>query len=92
MKSKIISIHYGHNATVGYCEDGIMKCVLSEERLIRIKNATGFPYATLEFIVNTFLNGDINKIDKIVLNDETLWGFSYIKKTDLNHRHTLIII
>ena len=36
--SKFISIHYGHNATVAYSNNGEILSIISEERISRIKN------------------------------------------------------
>jgi len=76
---KILSIHYGHNATVALSIDGEMKCVLSEERICRIKNATGFPYAALKYIAETYLQGDIARCDQLVINDELLMSYEYLE-------------
>jgi predicted NodU family carbamoyl transferase len=54
--------------------DGKIECVLSEERLIRLKNAQGFPFEALQYVVNKYLNGDKTKITKVVLNDIDLTG------------------
>ena len=37
-----ISIHCGHNATVGLSINGKLVSVISEERITRIKNFEGF--------------------------------------------------
>ena len=70
MKNNIvIAIHYGHTATAGISINGKIECVLSEERICRLKNARGFPYQALQYITDTYLNGDINLADKIVVSD-----------------------
>lgn len=74
MDKIVLSIHYGHNATVGISINGKVECVLSEERLTRIKNATGFPFKALDYIVSRYLSGDKSKISKVVLNDYELAG------------------
>ncbi len=88
--NNVISIHYGHNATVALSMDGEVKCVISEERLNRIKNAVGFPFKAFEYVVNTYLDGDKNQISKVVLNDKELvgvqslecWGYEPHRNTD----------
>ena len=81
MKSSntVLSIHYGHNATVGLIKDGKIVCLISEERLSRIKNATGFPVLAYKHVVEKYLDDNPNSIDLLVINDELLWGFDYLK-------------
>ena len=76
----ILSVYYGHNATVGLSINSRMVCVLSEERLVRIKNATGFPYQALKYVTQTYLNGELSKVDKVILNDERLYGYQYLQR------------
>jgi len=73
---KIISIHYGHNASVAYLQDGEVKFCVSEERFNRIKNSTGFPKKALEFILHNY-QGDI---DYYILTQRLPWGINYLKK------------
>lgn len=68
---KIISIHYGHNATVGLAIDGFLVCLIHEERILREKNYTGFPVTALRFVIKKYLNNDLNDADKIVFIDKT---------------------
>ena len=65
----IIGIHYGHNCTLGFSRNGIVVSLLGEERLCRIKNATGFPFQALNEIVNLYLNGNHAEIDLITTSD-----------------------
>lgn len=74
----ILSVYYGHNATVGLARNGEIVCLLSEERINRKKNSTGFPFQSLDFIVNKYLDGDPKKITKVVINEESLLGFRYL--------------
>ena len=39
---KILSIHYGHNSSIAYTENGKILNILSEERFTRIKNHWDF--------------------------------------------------
>ena len=52
--SKFISIHYGHNATVAYSNNGEILSIISEERISRIKNHTGFPEKVKFYIKKVF--------------------------------------
>ncbi|MDB2545911.1 hypothetical protein N9X42_04785 [Candidatus Pelagibacter bacterium] len=68
---KILSIHYGHNASIAYTDNGKIINILSEERFSRIKNHWGFPENSLEFIKKNYLDNDLSNIDKIVIIDKT---------------------
>ena len=75
-----LSIHYGHNATVGLSIDGEVVCLLSEERLNRLKNSTGFPFEALRFVRDTWLGGSFDAVDAVVLNDALLYGYEYLER------------
>ena len=75
-----LSIHYGHNATVGLSIDGEVVCLLSEERVNRLKNSTGFPYRALEHVRDRWLDGSFDGLDAVVLNDELLYGYAYLER------------
>jgi len=83
LQKAILSIGYGHNATVGLSLDGKVVCLLSEERPSRIKNAEGFPSKSMNYILDTYLEGDINNVAKVVINEEYLFGLSHLKKYGL---------
>lgn len=71
----IISIHFGHNATVALLEDGkITECV-SEERFNRIKNSTGFPEKSLEYIQSKARK----TADYYVFTQKYPWGYNFLK-------------
>ena len=75
-----LAIHIGHNATVALSINGKIVSVISEERITRIKNFTGFPNKSIEFIKQKFLNNDLSKINKFVFIDKTGQALNYIKK------------
>ena len=75
-----LSIHYGHNATVGLSVDGEVVCLLSEERVNRLKNSTGFPYAALAHVRDHYLGGSFASVEAVVLNDELLYGYEYLER------------
>ena len=50
MNEYIIGISCGHNSTVAVAKKGKIIFCQSEERLNRIKNSTGFPKKTLEYV------------------------------------------
>lgn len=62
---KLISIHDGHNASVAFMENGEVIFAIQEERLLRIKNAGGFPHKSLEYGLNK-LKWEINEIEKFI--------------------------
>jgi carbamoyltransferase len=75
---KAIAIHYGHNCTVGFSIDGEILCLLSEERLCRKKNATGYPFQALQYVIDNYLEGDINNVDKVAIVDGSGLGAAYL--------------
>lgn len=71
----IISIHFGHNATVALLENGkITECV-SEERFNRIKNSAGFPHKSLEYIKSK----STKTADYYVFTQKYPWGYNFLK-------------
>ena len=51
----IIGIHDGHNASVALFQNGKITYAVSEERILRKKNAGGFPKKALERLINDTL-------------------------------------
>ena len=74
-----LSIHYGHNATIGLSIDGEIKALISEERITRVKNFVGFPIESLRLVKEKYLNGDFSNVSKFVLIDETGQSLNYLK-------------
>lgn len=78
----ILGIHFGHNATAVLLKDGeILGCV-SEERFNGIKNYTGFPHKSIEYLLDEF---KLKKkdIDYAVLpyrNAAPIFGLDHSKK------------
>ena len=68
---KILSLHHGHNSSVAYSENGVVKTILNEERFTRIKNHCGFPINSLNYIVEKYLANSLSKIDKIAVIDKS---------------------
>lgn len=73
--STIISIHFGHNATVALMQDGKITDCISEERFNRIKNSTGFPTLALEYIKSK----TSSPVDYYVFTQKYPWGYSFLK-------------
>lgn len=48
---KILSIHYGHTASVSYFSDGVLQSSISEERLNKLKGYSGIPKLSFEYIL-----------------------------------------
>jgi carbamoyltransferase len=82
---KIISIHYGHNATVGLSINSFLVCLVHEERILRDKNYTGFPIAALRFVIKNYLNNDLNYADQIVFIDKTGSSINFLSKHSKNN-------
>lgn len=74
----ILGISYGHNATVALVIDGKLVFCQSEERFNRIKNSTGFPSLTLEYLYENICPS--RDIDKVVIFQKTNRGYLYEKK------------
>lgn len=64
---KILGIHDGHNASVCLMVDGKIEYLVQEERIVKEKNKSGFPYKSLELIMSKF-NLSPNDIDLIGFN------------------------
>jgi carbamoyltransferase len=47
---KILSIHDGHNASICYLSNGIIRYLLLEERFTNVKNQGGFPEKALRWL------------------------------------------
>ena len=75
-----LAIHLGHNATVALSKNGEIISVISEERLTRVKNFTGFPVEALKTIKKNYLNNNFSKIDNFLFIDHTGLALNYIKK------------
>lgn len=73
----ILGVMYGHNATICLIQNGEISFCQSEERLNRIKNSTGFPEQTLDFIYKNICGPD--KIDAAALFQNSVYGYSNIK-------------
>ncbi|MEI6654787.1 MAG: carbamoyltransferase C-terminal domain-containing protein [Verrucomicrobiota bacterium] len=86
---KALAIHYGHNCTVGLSIDGEVVSLLSEERLCRIKNATGFPIQTIRETVDRYLDGDMSQLDHIGIIDGTGLGAVYLRKNGVEPKRYL---
>ncbi|MDR2709246.1 MAG: hypothetical protein LBC07_04665 [Elusimicrobiota bacterium] len=64
MKNIIIALHCSHNATAGISIDGKVVCLLSEERLNRVKNSDGFPALAFDYILKTYCRAIKIKLQK----------------------------
>ena len=72
----LISIHYGHNCTITLSQNGIIKFAQGEERSTGIKNATGFPLNTLDYINKKFQLD--HKNSEILIIDKTGQGAKFL--------------
>jgi carbamoyltransferase len=82
---KILSVHYGHNATIGLLKDGEVVFCQSEERLNGLKNSTGWPELTLKVVYKKFGSN----IDLVVLPNSTLLSYAYLKNSGFKSQRYL---
>jgi predicted NodU family carbamoyl transferase len=76
MDNIVLSLVCDHNATVGLSINGEVVCLISEERLNRLKTSWGFPYKALQYIVKTYLDNNFSIVSKIILyKDDTYCNF-----------------
>ena len=67
-KLRIVGIHDNHDASVCLLEDGVLKFAVEEERLIRQKNYSGFPYTGLQTLL---------KYNDLTIEDIDLFAFNF---------------
>lgn len=82
---KILSIHDGHNASICYLCDGVVKYLLLEERFSRVKNQGGFPKNAFEWLKRQ-PDFELNYLDFIVIGCFDLPVYDRKTKNDLIHR------
>ena len=75
-----LAIHYGHNATAALSINSEIITIISEERITRIKNYTGFPVESLRFIKSKYLDNTFENVSKFIFIDEFGHTLSYLKK------------
>lgn len=51
--TRVLGVHDGHNASAVLLVDGVVTSAVQEERLSRIKNHTGFPFAAVRHVLET---------------------------------------
>ena len=84
----IIGITHCHNATISLLKDNNLCFCQSEERFNRIKNSTGFPYKTLEYLYQNII--DPKDVDIIVIFEASIRGYTFLKK--INFYRIMFII
>lgn len=72
-----LGIHFGHNATVAVIKDGKLIFCQSEERLNRLKNSTGFPVKTLEYIYEHVCS--VEEVASATLFSESVLSYKFLK-------------
>ena len=76
--SYYLGVHYGHNATVCVMEDGKVIFYQSEERLNRLKNSTGFPTKTLDYVFQNICSRDA--VERLAFSQRSIGGYRFIKR------------
>jgi len=64
---KVLGIHDGHNASACMLEDGRITAAIEQERIVRVKNWTGFPDEAVQWVL-TATNTKPSEIDWVALN------------------------
>ena len=64
----ILGLNIGHNSTACLLNDGVVVGCISEERFTRVKNQTGIPINSIEYLLK-LVNINIKKIDFVVLDN-----------------------
>lgn len=80
MSEYIIGIMYGHNATVAVAKKGKIIFCQSEERLNRIKNSTGFPKKTLEYVYSNICKP--SEVSSFEFFQKSIFGYIFLKNHD----------
>lgn len=75
-----LGICYGHNATVAVFKDGELIFCQSEERLNRIKNSTGFPRKTLDYVYSSICSPE--EVSSATLFQTSNYGYLHLKARD----------
>ena len=75
-----LGVHYGHNATIAVVKDGKLVFCQSEERFNRIKNSTGFPEETLQYIYENICPP--SEVASATLFGESIFGYLFLKQHD----------
>lgn len=66
---RILGIHDGHNASAVLIEDGRVTAGVQEERLTRVKNHHGFPFASVKYVLALRQLG-IGDVDYVAMASE----------------------
>tara|TARA_Y200000002_G_scaffold377632_1_gene383560 strand:+ start:1048 stop:2787 length:1740 start_codon:yes stop_codon:yes gene_type:complete len=80
MNEYVIGISYGHNATIAVAKKGKIIFCQSEERLNRIKNSTGFPTQTLEYVYKNICKP--KEVSSVELFQKSILGYLSLKKNN----------
>ena len=62
----ILGIAAEHNSSACLMVSGKIVGMVQEERFTKVKNQCAFPLFSIKSLVNSFLDGDMSKIDKVV--------------------------
>lgn len=77
MGEYVIGIAYGHNATVAVAKKGKIIFCQSEERLNRIKNSTGFPEKTIEYVYKNICKP--SEVSSFEFYQKSIFGYIFLK-------------
>lgn len=83
----VVGINYGHNASVTLSMDGKIVFSLAEERPSRLKNYTGFPEQAYRIMLDQWLDGNIDNIDRFVVPATTTICYLHFHKYNQFDQH-----
>lgn len=69
--TNVLGVYFGHNASIALAQNGRLIFALSEERVRKIKNYTGFPSQAYELVLQTYFDGDPEQIDYVVFPSDS---------------------
>ena len=73
---RILGISLGHSAAAVLIEDGKILAAVEEEKIIRVKGFSGFPLASIDYILNKY-DLDISDLDEIAIGCSDIVEFVY---------------
>lgn len=79
----VLGVYYGHNASVALAKNGEVVFALSEERVRKIKNYTGFPSESYQVLLRTCLSGDPDRIDAVVFPSDSNQEYNFFLHQNL---------
>ncbi|MFW0777284.1 MAG: carbamoyltransferase C-terminal domain-containing protein [Rickettsiales bacterium] len=83
----ILSVNFGHDASLALFQSGELKGFLELERLTRIKHTLGITSQEIEAFLNT-CNASLDDIDIAAISSTQLWGFYHTPDISVTFGYT----